>query len=180
MYALSVQYSCAIVSVFLIGRKANLVLLTLFYSTFLALTHRLKDRQRNTYTCFAWAGGKCPCFAWAGGIFFQLCCCVVSVFGSGGKCGNSLYIIFWRIVLGLSGKQFLVLRTYLVYNTVVRLCHFFVVVGKLLSVQCTVVLLCQFFGCSGKQFVLVQLELKLIHICCIQGQYIRFRIKLVK
>ncbi len=23
-------------------------------------------------------------------LFFQLCCCVVSVFGSGGKCGNSL------------------------------------------------------------------------------------------
>ena len=27
---------------------------------------------------------------------------------------------------------------------------FFVVGGKLLSVQCTVVLLCQFFGISGK------------------------------
>ena len=26
--------------------------------------------------------------------FFQLCCCVVSVFGPGRKCGNSLYIIF--------------------------------------------------------------------------------------
>jgi hypothetical protein len=42
----------------------------------------------------------------------QLWCCV-SFFGSG-------------------GKQFLVLRTYLVYNTVVRLCHFFVVAGKLI------------------------------------------------
>ncbi len=62
--------------------------------------------------------------------FFQLCCCVVSVFGSGGKCGNSLYIILRQIVLGLSGKKFLVLRTYLVYNTVVRLCQFFCCGGK--------------------------------------------------
>jgi hypothetical protein len=47
MYLLSVQYSCAVVSVFLFCRKANLVLLTLFYSTLFALTHRQKDRQRN-------------------------------------------------------------------------------------------------------------------------------------
>ena len=47
MYVLSVQYSCAVVSVFLFDGKANLVLLTLFYSTLLALTHRQKDRQRN-------------------------------------------------------------------------------------------------------------------------------------
>ncbi len=32
MYILSLQYSCAVVSVFLFGGKANLVLLTLFYS----------------------------------------------------------------------------------------------------------------------------------------------------
>ncbi len=43
MYVLSVQYSCAVVSVFLFGGKANLLLLTLFYSTLLALTHRLMD-----------------------------------------------------------------------------------------------------------------------------------------
>ncbi len=70
------------------------------------------DRQRNKYTCFAWAGGTCPRFAWAGWTFFpivllcqflllmgnriclyillctwstiQLWCCV-SFFGSGGK-----------------------------------------------------------------------------------------------
>ncbi len=41
MCVLSVQYSCAVVSVFLFGGKANLVLLTLFYSTLLALTHRV-------------------------------------------------------------------------------------------------------------------------------------------
>jgi hypothetical protein len=38
MYVLSVQYSCAVVSVFLYGGEANLVLLTLFYSTLLALS----------------------------------------------------------------------------------------------------------------------------------------------
>ncbi len=47
MYVLSVQYSCAVVSVFLFGGQANLVLLTLFYSTLLALTHRQKDGRRN-------------------------------------------------------------------------------------------------------------------------------------
>ncbi len=52
MYVLSVQHSCAVVSVFLFGGKANLVLLTLFYSTLLTLTHGQKDgrmdRESNT------------------------------------------------------------------------------------------------------------------------------------
>ncbi len=39
------------------GGKANLVQLTLFFYTLLALTHRQKDRQRNKYTRYAWAGG---------------------------------------------------------------------------------------------------------------------------
>ncbi len=47
MYVLSVQYSCAVMSVFLFGGKANLVLLTLFYSTLLALTDRRTDRGTN-------------------------------------------------------------------------------------------------------------------------------------
>ncbi len=47
MYVLSVQYSCAVVSVFLFGGKANFLLLTLFYSTLLALTDRQTDRRRN-------------------------------------------------------------------------------------------------------------------------------------
>ncbi len=55
--------------------KANLVLLTFFYSTLLALTHRRKDRRMNKYTRFAWAGGT----------FFPFVLYVVSVFGSGGK-----------------------------------------------------------------------------------------------
>ncbi len=55
MYVLSVQYSFAVVSVFLFGGKANLVLLTLFYSTLLALsgkplqTDGRTDRQRNEF-----------------------------------------------------------------------------------------------------------------------------------
>jgi len=69
MYVLSVQYSCAVVSVFLFGGKANLVLLTLFYSTLLALTDWRTHWRRNDITRFAWAGGTCPRFAWAGGIF---------------------------------------------------------------------------------------------------------------
>ncbi len=89
MYILSVQYSCAVVSVFLFGRKANLVLLTLFYSTLLALTDRRTDGQRNEYTRFAWAGGT----------FFQLCCCVVLVFGSG---GNKV-LIYIRMYFCLAG-----------------------------------------------------------------------------
>jgi hypothetical protein len=45
MYVLSVQYSCAVVLAFVCGGKANLVLLTLFYSTLLALTDRQMDRD---------------------------------------------------------------------------------------------------------------------------------------
>ncbi len=128
MYVLSVQYSCAVVSVFLFGGKANLTLATLFYSTLLALTDRQTDRQRVKYTRFAWAGGTFfpvvllyQFFILAGNRFWlyillctqssiQLWCCA-SFFGSG-------------------GKQFLLLRRYLVYNTVARLCHFFCCGGK--------------------------------------------------
>ena len=109
MYVLSVQYSCAVVSVFLFGGKANLVLLTLFYSTLLALTHRQKDRQRVKYT-------RC---AWAGGTFFQLCCCVsfwfwreigfwfyflcTYVLRVQYRCGVVLVFWFWReIVFGVT------------------------------------------------------------------------------
>ncbi len=56
-------------TLFCCGGKANFLWFTLFYSTLLALTDRLTDRQRNEYTCFAWAGGTCPRFAWAGGTF---------------------------------------------------------------------------------------------------------------
>ncbi len=42
---------------FCCGGKANLVRFTLFYSALLTLTDGQKDRQRNKYTRFAWAGG---------------------------------------------------------------------------------------------------------------------------
>ena len=57
MYVLSIQYSCVVVSVVCCGGKANLVWLTLFYSTLLTLTDRQTEEERNEYTHFAWAGG---------------------------------------------------------------------------------------------------------------------------
>ena len=51
-------------TLFCCGGKANLVRFTLFYSTLLTLTDRRKNRQRNEYTRFAWAG--------AGGTFFPV------------------------------------------------------------------------------------------------------------
>jgi hypothetical protein len=67
----------------------------------------------------------------------------VSVFGSGGKkvwfyllCTYVLRVQYSCgvvLVFGSGGKYFLVLFTYLVYNTVVRLCQFFGCGGKLFS-----------------------------------------------
>ncbi len=90
-------------TLFCCGGKANLVRFTLSYSTLLTLTDRMTDRGTNT---LASRGLEEPAHASRGleELFFQLCCCVMSVFGSGGKCGNFLYIIFQRIVLGSSGK----------------------------------------------------------------------------
>ncbi len=117
-------------TLFCCGGKANLVRFTLFYSTLLTLTDGENDRQRNELILGGLGNQKTLASRGLEEAFFQLCCCVVSVFGSGGKCGKLLYIIFWRIVLGSSGKQFLVLRTYLVYNTVVQLYQFFCCGGK--------------------------------------------------
>ncbi len=64
-------------TLFCSGGEANLVRFTLFYSTLLTLTDRMTDGDTNT---LASCGLEEP--------FFQLCCCVVSVFGSGGKCGT--------------------------------------------------------------------------------------------
>ncbi len=72
MYVLSVQYSGEVVSVFLFGGKANLVLLTLFYSTLLTLTDGQTDGETNTLASRGLEE-----------LFLQLCCCVS--FGSGGK-----------------------------------------------------------------------------------------------
>ncbi len=73
-------------TLFCCGGKANLVRLTLFYFTLLTLTDGRNYRWRNEYTdrqmdremnTLALHGLEEP--------FFQLCCCVVSVFGSDGK-----------------------------------------------------------------------------------------------
>ncbi len=118
MYVLSVQYSCAVVSVFLFGGKANLVLLTLFYSNLLALTHRQKDGRRNKYTRFAWAGGT---------LFTVVLLCQFLVLT-----GNR----FWFYIL-----------MYFKYNTVVVLCQFLVLAGNsflcYVSTQCMI----QLCGC---------------------------------
>ncbi len=62
-------------TLFCCGGKANLVRFTLFYSTLLTLTDRQKDRQRNEYTRFAWAGGT----------FFLVVLYVLSVLVLAGK-----------------------------------------------------------------------------------------------
>ena len=86
MYVLSVQYSCAVVSVFLFGGKANLVLLRLFYSTLLTLTHGQKDGRTEGGTkhslCVGWRNLPTLRLGWRN-LFSS--CAVVSVFGSGGK-----------------------------------------------------------------------------------------------
>ena len=140
MYVLSVQYSCAVVSVFLLGGKANLVLLTLFYSTLLALTDSQTDSRRNDITRFAWAGGTCPREAWAGGTFFPvvlLCqfwfwreigfgCTYYYVLRVPYSCGVVL------VFLVLAGNSF---WYYVRTQCTIQLCGcviFFVVAGKLI------------------------------------------------
>jgi hypothetical protein len=114
MYVLSVQYSCAVVSVFLFGGKANLVLLTLFYFTLLALTHRRKDRRRNKYTRFAWAGGTCPCFAWAGGTCPR--------FAWAGGFFSPVVLLCQFLVLAGNRFWFYILLMYLEYRTIQLWC----------------------------------------------------------
>ena len=65
--------------------------------------HGQNDRQRNKYTCFAWAGGTCPHFAWAGGTFFPVMLLCQFLVLAGHR--------FWFYIL-----------MYLEYNTVVVLC----------------------------------------------------------
>jgi hypothetical protein len=102
--------------------------ITLFYSTLLALTDGRNHWQRNEYTSFAWAGGTffsvvllCQFLVLAGNRFWFY---ILLMYLEYYSCGVVLVFWFWReIVFGV---------TYvLVYNTVVWLCHFFVVVGKL-------------------------------------------------
>ena len=78
----------------------------LLYIPLFTLTHRQNDRQRNEYTCCAWAGGT----------FFQLCCCVsfwfwreivlvlhTYVLRIQYSCGVVLVFWFWReVVFGVT------------------------------------------------------------------------------
>jgi hypothetical protein len=76
---------------------------------------RLRAGQKSCNTCELQYLWLVACFTWAGGtshasrgleeFFFQLCCCVVSVFGAGGK----KVLIYIRMY-------------YLEYNTVVVVC----------------------------------------------------------
>ncbi len=91
---------------------------------------KMTDRQRNKYTCFAWAGGT---------FFTVVLLCQLLVLA-----GNR----FWFYIL-----------MHLEYNTVVVLCQFLVLVRNsflcYVSTQCMIQLcgqLCQFFGYGGKQF----------------------------
>jgi hypothetical protein len=105
-----------------------LKLLTLFYFTLLALTDRQKDRQRAEYTRYAWAGGTffpvvllCQFSVQAGNRFwFYILFMYLEYHTVVVLC---FFLIWWEIVM---------VRTYLVYNAVVRLCRFFVVAGKLI------------------------------------------------
>ncbi len=89
-------------------------------------TDRQTDRQRNKYTCCAWAGET----------FFpiDLLC---QFYGSCGKQVLVLltYLEYNTVVVlcqyfGSGRKQFLVLHTYLEYNTVVHCASFLVVAGN--------------------------------------------------
>ncbi len=98
-------------TLFCCGGKANLVQSTLFYSTLLTLTDGWNDRQRVTLFLDGLGNQKKlvpPGTLALRGLeepFFQLCCCVVSVFGSGGK-KVLIYIPMY----------------YLEYNTVMVVC----------------------------------------------------------
>ena len=156
MYILSVQYSCAVVSVFLFGGKANLVHLTLFYSTLLALTHRQKDIIQ--YFTLASRGLEEPAHALRGleELFFQLCCCVSFWFWWEIGFGLHTYVLRVPYSCGvvsvfvlLAGNSFWYVRT---YHTVVVLCQFFwfwqeIVFWCYIRTQCTI----QLCGCVLKK-----------------------------
>ncbi len=85
MYVLSVQYSCAVMSVFLFGGKANLVLSTLFHSTLLTLMDRQTDRQTEKQIHSLRVGWRNLPTLPVGWKNLFSSCAFVSVIGSGGK-----------------------------------------------------------------------------------------------
>ncbi len=147
----------------------------LFYSTLLALSHRQKDRQRNKYTCYTWAGGT----------FFQLCCCLqnnppennvepVPAKRTAGYLrfgGNWHYIIFQRIVLGsifFRLKFFFCsrFRYKLMYYNLYHVSDLCKIVRFLCEIEC--------IKFEWNKFVLVLVKNDLIHIehsNCISSTY---------
>ncbi len=102
----------------------------LLHISLLALTHRQNYRERNEYTRCTWAGGNFfpvvllyQFLVLAGNRFWFLHTYVLRVQYS---CG--VVLVFW-----FSWEIVLVLRAYLVYNTVVRLRQFFGCGGILFS-----------------------------------------------
>ncbi len=95
------------------------------------------------YTRFAWAGGTCPCFAWAGGTFFPVVPLCQFLVLAENRFWLYILLCTWSTIqlwccvsfFGSGRKWFLVLRTYLVCNTVVRLCQFFCCGGKVSFVR---------------------------------------------
>ncbi len=148
MYVLSVQYSCAVVQVFLFGGKANLVLLTLFYSTLLTLTDRQTDRRTEKQNnprragTLASRGLEEPAHALRGleEPFFQLCCCVSFWFWQQKGFGCTYYYVLGvptscgvvLVFLVLVGNSF---WCYVRTQCTIQLCDcviLVVVVGKLI------------------------------------------------
>ena len=130
MYVLSVQYSRAVVSVFLFGGKAKLVLLTLFYSTLLILTDGQTDRQTEKRIHSLRVGWR---------NFFQSCCCVS--------------FQFWReIGFGL--------HTHVVTQSTIQLwccVRFLVVAGN--SFWCCVHTQCTMYNCAVVSVFWLQREI---------------------
>ncbi len=112
--------------------------------------YRQNDRQRNKYTCFAWAGGTCPCFAWDRNLFLFLINTLLlypslgpyrqndrqrnkytRFAWAGGTCprfgwagGTFFLVVLLCQFLVLAGNRFwfYILIMYLEYHTVVVLC----------------------------------------------------------
>ncbi len=146
MYVLSVLYSCAVVSVFLFGGKANLVLLTLFYSTLLALSGKPLQTDGRTdgrteeqihSLCVGWRNLPTLRVCWRN--LFSSCAVVSVLVLAGNRFWLYILLCTWSTIqlwccvsfFGSGGKQFSVLQTYLVYNTDVQLCHFVCCCGKI-------------------------------------------------
>ncbi len=117
--------SCAVVSVFYSGGKQVLVLHTTMYL----------DYHTVVVLCqFFWFWQEIA-FGVTYILSVQYSCAVVSfllLWREKKICTNFLIQSKFSSFFGSGGKQFLMLRTYIVYNTVVRLCQFFVVVGKVI------------------------------------------------